>query len=118
MASKNQTSTAKSADNEESKGGEAAQVDQKQVVKVEVPRLKIDFCGFRASEKPCQIELYLHKTYLHIDKDQISGYLHMKALAPEIQSKIQSVKVQLIQQELQGSTKSLPPPMVGQQFID
>ena len=118
MATAKQASSAKPTDNEESKDGEAAQVHQKQVVKVEVPRLQIDFCGFRASEKPCKIELYLHKTYLHIDKDQISGYLHMKQLAPEIQSKIQSVKVQLIQQEVQGSTKALPPPMVGQQFID
>ena len=60
---------------------------------VVVPKLKIDFCGFRASEKPCKIELYLHKTLLEIDKDQITGYLHMRQLAPEIQSKIQSVRV-------------------------
>lgn len=48
------------------------------------PKLKIDFCGFRASEKPCQIEIYLHNCNLHIDKDQISGYMHMRELAQEI----------------------------------
>ena len=48
------------------------------------PRLRIDFCGFRASEKPCQMEIYLHNTNLMIDKDQISGSLRMRELAPEI----------------------------------
>lgn len=28
------------------------------------------------------------------------------------------MKIQLVQQEVQGSTKSLPPPMVGQPFVD
>ena len=45
---------------------------------ISVPRLKIDFCGFRTSEKPLKLELYLHNTLLHIDKDQISGYFTMK----------------------------------------
>ena len=48
------------------------------------PRLKIDFCGFRATEKPCKLEVYLHNTNLHIDKDQITGYIRMKELAREI----------------------------------
>jgi len=30
------------------------------------------------------MELYLHNTHLHIDRDQITGYLHMKELAIEI----------------------------------
>ena len=76
---------------EETKTDNVAIVEKEVVV--EVPRLKIDFCGFRASEKPCIIELYLHNTLLHIDKDQISGYLHMKQVAPEIQSRIKSVKM-------------------------
>jgi hypothetical protein len=62
-------------------------------VVIEAPRLKIDFQGFRASEKPCVMELYLHKTHLHIDRDQITGYLHMKELAREIQSRIKNVKI-------------------------
>ena len=33
------------------------------------PRLAIEFCGFRATEKPCKIEVYLHNSYLHIDRD-------------------------------------------------
>ena len=53
-------------------------------VKVADPRLRIDFCGFRAAEKPCKMEIYLHNTFLQIDKDQISGYLRMRELAPEI----------------------------------
>lgn len=67
---------------------------------VPAPRLKIDFHGFRASEKPCVIELYLHNTHLHIDRDQITGSLHMKAMAEEIQSRIKNVKIQLVQQEI------------------
>ena len=51
---------------------------------IAAPRLKIDFQGFRGSEKPCVMELYLHSTHLHIDRDQITGYLHMKELAIEI----------------------------------
>lgn len=64
---------------------------------IAVPKLKIDFCGFRASEKPFQVEVYLHNTYLHIDRDQITGYLHMKQLASEIQQRIKHVKIQLVQ---------------------
>ena len=45
--------------------------EEAEVVKevVTAPRLKIDFHGFRASEKPCVMEVYLHNTHLHIDKD-------------------------------------------------
>lgn len=45
--------------------------EEAEVVKevVAAPRLKIDFHGFRASEKPCVMEVYLHNTHLHIDKD-------------------------------------------------
>jgi hypothetical protein len=82
------------------------------------PKLKIDFHGFRASEKPCHLEVYLHNSHLHIDRDQISGYLHMKELAHEIQSRIKNVKLQLCQQEIQGSSKSWPSPCVGQAFVD
>ena len=63
------------------------------MTKISEPRLKIDFCGFRAAEKPCQIELYIHNLNLEIDRDQISGYLCMKELAPEIQSRIKNVKL-------------------------
>ena len=55
--------------------------------------MKIDFHGFRESAKPCVMEVYLHNTHLHIDRDQINGYLRMKELATEIQSRIKSVKI-------------------------
>jgi len=57
------------------------------------PKLKIDFCGFRATEKPCKMEVYLHKTDLHIDSDQITGSVRMRELAREIQSRIKHIKV-------------------------
>ena len=69
----------------------------KEIAKIECPRLKIDFCGFRATEKPCKIEVYLHNTNLHIDRDQITGYIRMRDLAREIQSRIKDVKMQLVQ---------------------
>ena len=82
------------------------------------PRLKIDYSGFRAQEKPCQMEVYLHQTNLQLDRDQITGHITMKALAPEIQSRIKDVKLQLVQQEIIGSAKAAPPPMTGQGFVD
>ena len=85
---------------EEEAAGEDGQAKPKAAVvaaKTECPRLKIDFCGFRATEKPCKIEVYLHNTNLHIDRDQITGYLRMRDLAREIQSRIKDVKMQLVQ---------------------
>jgi len=64
------------------------------------------------------MEIYLHSVNLQIDKDHISGHVHMKELSHEIQSRIKSVKLQLVQQEIQGSTKTSPPPMLGQGFVD
>ena len=64
---------------EESKG-----ISVEAVERVACPRVKIDFSGFRATERPCEIELYLHDTHLHIDRDQITGHLRMKKLAREI----------------------------------
>ena len=102
---------------EESKGGTEVTAAQK-AAEIAAPRLKVDFCGFRAHDKPCILELYLHNTVLHIDRDQISGSIRMRQLADEIQSRIKYVKLQLVQQEIQGCTKAMPAPQVGQAFID
>ena len=34
---------------------------------IAAPRLNIEFSGFRESDKPCKMEVYLHNTNLNID---------------------------------------------------
>ena len=51
-----------------------------QIELTQAPNIKIEYQGFRDSDKPAKIELYLHQTNLNIDRDIISGYLRMKEL--------------------------------------
>ena len=78
----------------------------------------MEYQGFRDSAKPCAIELYIHNTNLNLDRDVISGYIKMKELAGEHQNKIVGINLQLVQQEVQGQSKSLPMPMTGQAAIE
>ena len=73
-----------SAKAEEEKKEFEIEEEKKRDSVIAAPRLNIDFSGFRASDKPCKLEVYLHNTNLNIDKDQITGYLRMKELAQEI----------------------------------
>lgn len=63
--SKQQLAAVATGNNSEENKDEA--VVEKEMVTA--PKLKIDFHGFRASEKPCVVEVYLHNTHLHIDRD-------------------------------------------------
>ena len=46
--------------------------------KIEDPRLRFTYSGFRDLPRPTAFEFYLHKTHLNIERDFISGYILLK----------------------------------------
>lgn len=74
------------------------------------PSLKIEYESFRDQQKPCLLQLYLHQKTYNIDSDSISGYIYMKEIDDQSYNKVRTIRLDLIQQEIQGSTKSQPLP--------
>ena len=60
------------------------------------PSEKVEYMGFRDTPKPCIVELYLHQTFLNIDKDSVTGYVGIKDISFESMLKVTSIRLDLV----------------------
>ena len=72
--------------------------------------VRLELLGFRDEEVPAVLEFYVHQKRLNMDADQVTGYVRFKEISARQQNRVLGVRVDLVQQEVQGSTKSHPTP--------
>lgn len=80
------------------------------------PVTSIEFVGMRDLQKPLKFEVQLVSTHLNIDRDQILGSFALKDISEDVSARLNSVSIQLVQQEVQGASKQslqMPDSMVG-----
>lgn len=70
-----------------------------------LPEVRTEMVGFRDEPRPMTLEFAVARSVLNLETDSIEGWLRIKDMQAYLQSLITGIRVDLVQQEIQGSTK-------------
>ena len=61
------------------------------------PSFTMEVVGMRDLPKPLKAEIHLASTYLHIDRDQLVGSFSIKEISPDVEKRLSTVSIELVQ---------------------